>query len=183
MALVTVEQFAGYLQRDLSPAEAYTAGLLLDAVTAEVQAHCGWHIAPTGSATVTVDGSGAPIQALPTLHLVDLVSVTEDGTAVDLTDVQWSAAGYMWRSTAWTGKLRGVVADIEHGYAEAPAEVTAIVCAAAARGFSNPAGVLREASGGESVSYAAESGAPLAATLTELELRILSRRYQIANPA
>lgn len=188
MALATPEQLAAYLKA-VNPQLAArvaeggdlveAAALELDAASGQVTDLCGWHIAPQQTDTVTVDGSGSPIQALPTLHLVDLVSVTEDGAAVDLTDAQWSAAGYMWRSTPWTRKLRGVVAEIEHGFAETPPAAVAIVCAAAARGLTVVPGVARESSGGESVSYVPGEGVPL----TEQEERILARRYQIANPA
>lgn len=175
MALVTLEQFAGYWQRALSAAEAYTAQMLIDMATDEVQGHCGWHIAPTQTDTVTVDGSGGVIQALPTLRLVDLVSLTEDGTAVDLAGVQWSEAGYLWRGTPWTRALRGLVAEIEHGYPEAPPAVAKLICELVARSM-NPSGVSRESSGGESVTYEL-------AEMTEQEQRILDRRFRIENRA
>lgn len=176
MALVTLEQFAGYWQRALSAAEAYTAQMLIDMATDEVQGHCGWHIAPTQTDTVTVDGSGGVIQALPTLRLVDLVSLTEDGTAVDLTGVQWSEAGYLWRSTPWTRALRGLVAEIEHGYAETPQSVAKLICELVARSMNKPSGVARESSGGESVNYEL-------AEMTEQEQRLLDRRFSIEKPA
>lgn len=186
MALATPEQLAAYLKAvnprlaaRVTGDLAETAALALDAASGQVTDFCGWHIAPTQTGAVTVDGSGSPIQALPTLHLVNLVSVAEDGTVVDVADVQWSAAGYMWRSTPWTRKLRGVVAQIEHGFAETPPAVVAIVCAAATRDLTVVPGVARESSGGESISYTPGEGV----ALTEQEERILSRRYQIANPA
>jgi hypothetical protein len=52
------------------------------ATVAEVRAFCGWHIAPEVTETLTLDGPGGYVLVLPTLHLVDLVSVTNDGTAV-----------------------------------------------------------------------------------------------------
>lgn len=184
--LVTMTEFESYLKAVNPQLAARVTGDLADAAelalaaaVGEVVDFCGWHIAPQRTDTVTVDGSGSPIQALPTMRLVDLVSVTEDGTAVDVSDVQWSEAGYLWRSTSWTRRLRGVVAEIEHGYATTPATIVSIVCAAAARGLSMVPGVARESSGGESISYTPGEGVPL----TEQEQRVLARRYQIANPA
>lgn len=188
MALVTVEQLATYLL-PINPALAARLGdggdlnaaaeLELAAAAGQVESLCGWHIAPQRTDTVTVDGSGSQIQELPTLHLVDLVSVTEDGTAVDLdgVGVQWSATGYLWRPSVWTRRLRGVVAEIEHGYAATPPEVVAIVCANAVRGLTLVPGVSRETSGGESISYSPGEGV----ALTDQEERVLTRRYQITN--
>jgi hypothetical protein len=59
------------------------------ATVAEVRAFCGWHIAPEVTETLTLDGPGGYVLVLPTLHLVDLVSVTNDGTAI--TDPEWPA--------------------------------------------------------------------------------------------
>ena len=176
MALVTLEQFAAYWQRDLSPEDAYTAQMLIGMATDDIQGHCGWHIAPAVTETVTVDGSGGSVQALPTLLLTDVVSVTEDGTAVDLdaADVQWSAAGYLSRAVPWTRRLRGITAEIQHGYAVTPPGLVRLLCELVARSMTKPSGVAREQSGGESVAYEL-------AEMTEQELRILDRRYTLES--
>lgn len=88
-----------------------------------IRSYCGWHIAPVILETVTVDGSGGSAQLLPTLRLVEVLSITNDGKPV--TDPQWSQMGAV--RGCWTGKLRGVVAEIRHGYVECPAEVAAAV--------------------------------------------------------
>src|SRR5512139_2364445 len=82
------------------------------ATVAEVRAFCGWHIAPEVTETLTRDGSGGPVQVLPTLRLVDLISITNDGTAV--TDPEWSTSGMVYAGTwaRWTPKFRGVVAEV-----------------------------------------------------------------------
>ncbi|MGC4891084.1 hypothetical protein [Micromonospora sp. DT227] len=180
---MTLEQFAAWRQADLNAEDAATAQLLIDMVSAEIRSHCGWHITPIADDTVTVDGSGSQVLALPTMRLLDVVSLKERGVDVDVAGVQWSEAGYLWRAAPWTSALRGVEVQISHGYAATPPELAAVVCGAAARAMANPSGVAREASGGESVSYATQNGAPLTLALTDLELRLLDRRYRIANPA
>jgi hypothetical protein len=92
-------------------------------VFAEIRSHCGWHIAPEVTETVTVDGPGTSVVVLPTLRLVDVVSITNDGTEV--TDPEWSRAGTV-RYYCWTWKYRGVVAEITHGYDEWPADLLAL---------------------------------------------------------
>lgn len=171
--LATLDQFAGYWKRDLSPADAYTAELLIDMATDDIRTHCGWHIAPTVTETVTVDGSGGEVQTLPTLHLVDLIAVADDGTDLTVADVEWSVAGYMKRpGYRWTSRLRGVVAEIEHGYAEVPMGLVGLVCDLVARSMTKPPGVARESSGGESVNYDL-------AEMTDRDIRMLDRRWSI----
>lgn len=108
------------------PLVAAPAGVDADAwaaACAAVRAYCGWHIAPSVTEDVTVDGSGGNIQLLPTLHLTALTSITNDGTAV--TDPEWSEAG-MVRGN-WTQKLRGVTANMTHGFAVCPPELLPVL--------------------------------------------------------
>lgn len=157
MPLVTIDEFSGYLKRDLSDLDAYSAQLMLDGANAAVTEYCGWHIAPALTETVTVDGSGLLVQALPTLHLVSLDSVTEDGTSLDLTRIEWSNNGLMEKRSGalWTRRRRGIGAGITHGFAATPGWVTTLICAVAGRAFITPLGIVQETSGGESISYSA----------------------------
>lgn len=97
------------------------------AAISAIRGYCQWHIAPNLPETVTVDGSGASVQLLPTLHLTALTSVTSDGIAPDdLADVQWSQMGALKVSGCWSAKYRGVVAEIVHGFDFFPQEVLAV---------------------------------------------------------
>lgn len=130
------------------------AGLLLAQASAAVRAYCGWHIAPllTG-AVVVVDGNWSRTVGLPTLHLVGVASVTENGEPVDLAEISWSTYGALQRSCRWTPRRRGISAVIDHGYETVPEEVGAVVCSMVTRAGSNPLGVVREQTGPFSVTY------------------------------
>jgi hypothetical protein len=120
-----------------------------EAVVAEVRAFCGWHIAPEVTETITLDGPGSHLLVLPTLRLVDLVSITNDGAAV--TDPEWSASG-MVRAYCWTRKFRGVVAEITHGYEEWPTDLLAVMTEMASSA-SGLAGVKAVTSGAHQVTF------------------------------
>lgn len=120
------------------------------AACAAVRAYCGWHVAPVVEETVTLDGSNGPLMFLPTLRLVDLLSITNDGEAVG--DPEWSANGIVRGS--WTYKLRGVVAVMEHGYEEAPVEMLAVVAEMVAS--AGRAGVEQVTSGTHTVRFGAQ---------------------------
>src|SRR4051794_7492225 len=113
-----------------------------DTAQARVQAYCGWHIAPTEDATVTLDGPGSGVLVLPSLHVTTVASVTELGTLVEPGTYSWSETGVLRRTTygwrvdcqaRWTGELRGLVVAFTHGYSEWPLEVAAVVDGLAAR--------------------------------------------------
>lgn len=95
-----------------------------EAACGAVRAYCRWHVAPSVPEPITVDGSGAAVLFLPTLHLTAVTSITNDGTAV--VDPEWSESGMVRRAGCWTRKLRGVVANITHGYETCPPEVLAV---------------------------------------------------------
>jgi hypothetical protein len=125
------------------------------ATVAEVRAYCGWHIAPEVTETITVDGPGGPVLTLPTLRLVDLVSITNDGNLI--TDPDWSSSGMVhvygpvtYHYGAWSRRLRGVVAEITHGYEEWPLELFAVMTEMATTNSSAFAGIRSVASGSHS---------------------------------
>lgn len=111
-----------------------------------VRAHCGWHIAPTRTETVTVRGTGARTLVLPSLKVVDVASVSDDATVLTETqDYKWSEAGVLTREGYWS--TDDVEVTFTHGYAEPPAEVTAIVQAVAQRAVNNPGSLVRTQAG------------------------------------
>jgi hypothetical protein len=120
------------------------------ATVAEVRAFCGWHIAPEVTETRTFDGRGGSLLFLPTLQLVDLVSITNDGTAV--TDPEWSETGKV-RHYCWTLKFRGIVAEMTHGYEEWPAELLAVMAEMSSSVSSQYAGVKAVTSGAHQVTF------------------------------
>lgn len=162
--------------------------MALEQVSAAVRNYLRWHLAPSVTETVVVDGSGADVLKLPTLHLTAVTAVTEDSDTVELDDVEWTTAGYLKRSSAWTRKLRGVSVAISHGYTTVPPEVREIVMNAAARGLLTPAGgVVRdqEAVGDYSISNTySQIGFNQAggSALMEHEKNVLDN-YRIPNPA
>lgn len=92
------------------------------AACSAIRRYCGWHIAPEVTATLTLDGPGGSLLRLPSMHVTDVLSVTNDGDAV--TDPEWSANGLI--RGCWTSKFRGVVVTFTHGYEVCPSEIYAV---------------------------------------------------------
>lgn len=93
------------------------------AALAAARHYCGWHVTPVETETIVVDGPGGRALSLPTLRLVRLISVTENGVAIDPASLRVSAnAGQVTKRSgaSWTGQLGAIEVEFEHGYVEAP---------------------------------------------------------------
>ena len=67
---------------------------MLDAALRAARRYCGWIVNPVVTDdAVTLDGPDSRILNLPTRKLIELTSLTENDTAVDLSTVRWSAGG------------------------------------------------------------------------------------------
>jgi hypothetical protein len=146
-----------------------------DVALATVVAYCGWHIAPSVTEDVVLDGTTSTVLRLPTLHLTSLDTLTISGVVVDVDDpyaVEWSEAGYLRRSGGFGTLLRGVVVGITHGYDAMPLDVQAVIEGLASRAAypSSPyvqVGQVRVATDA--------SGLPIGGALTSVEQMTLDR--------
>jgi hypothetical protein len=139
---------------------------------ATVRAYVGWHLAPERSETLTLDGPGSSVLLLPTLRVTAITSITEDGSAVDPGDYEWSSSGVVRRNGYWSPSLRGLEVSLTHGYAEMPLDVAGVIERLTTRVVEG-AGVLAQVG---QVSYAeGEDGLPVGGTLTSLDRAVLDR--------
>jgi hypothetical protein len=151
----TPEQLEDYTKGAVSAADPRVP-LALDAISRAIRRRCGWHIAPSVTETLTLDGPGGYYLALPSMHVTDVTAVRNDTFVADLAGaVQWSALGTVWCSSGFSGRYRGVEVDLTHGYAlDEVEDLVGVVLAAAARGLSSPMGQTREQAGGLSIQWA-----------------------------
>lgn len=89
------------------------------AAQAAIRGYCGWHVAPSVTQSLTLDGPGSTLLRLPSMHVTDVTSVVNDGR--EITDPQWSASGMI--RGRWTEKFRGVTVTLMHGYDPCPPDV------------------------------------------------------------
>jgi len=98
----------------------------LAAALARVRRYCGWHVSPVVDETITLDGTGRALLVLPTLKVVELTSVTEDGVELDLANVKQSAdaTGILAKSNwePWEYGFSNVEVELSHGFTAAEAE-------------------------------------------------------------
>lgn len=141
-----------------------------DSACAALRTYCGWHVAPTVTQDMTLDGPGTYELLLPTMHLTDLVSVTEGGAAV--TSPEWSAkglvrkGGYPYR---WSDRYRSIVVSMTHGFDECPGELIGVLTEAASRGVGGS--VFSQVG---QVRYAGSSATPGSASFLIEQKAILS---------
>lgn len=142
---------------------------LLDGASGLIRRYCQWHISPVVTADVVVDGRGGYLQTLPTLRLVDLVSLDEidcNATIVhyDGSELEWSASGYVkkqtgqWARGTWTERLRGITASMTHGFDPAEVLDLSILCAhIVASAVASPFGEKMQGVGSVNIQYSTTS--------------------------
>lgn len=136
-----------------------TADLALDDdasvrwASAKIRGHCGWHIYPERTDTVTLDSDGSPVLLLPSLRVSAVQSVTVtagddnlwwadsvtsglygDGTAVGVLDYtagtySWSRRGMLRRlgRATWPRGFQSVTVTYTHGYPDLPDDLVEVV--------------------------------------------------------
>jgi hypothetical protein len=94
---------------------------LLDAALKTLRRYCGWRVTPAASETLTLDGPGRHRLSLPTLHLVELESITEDGVVIDLTTLYVSPLGVVRKKSGacWSRNYGAIEVTMTHGYDDA----------------------------------------------------------------
>lgn len=129
----------------------YDAAFLANAASASVRAYCGWHVAPSVSETLHLDGPGGRALLVPSMRITRLVRVLNDD--VDVTSrVRWSRrSGVLTLASGWSCDVGSVEVELEHGFSldEVP-DVAAIVVAIGKRVAAGNGMVVQEAAGGMS---------------------------------
>lgn len=145
--LATPDQLPPHLRNDPRAVERIAQA------SAEVRSVCGWHIAPSITETLVLDGSGTWAQELPSLHVTALDEVLLDGVAAE--DVDWSERGQLRRRQGrFPDRFRSVKVTLTHGLSETPPEVVAVVLAAAERSMTGTPGTQSIRVGGLSQTFA-----------------------------
>ena len=166
MSLVTVTDFEKYQNGDPET--------FLNAASEAVQRYCGWDIAPRATKTFTLDGRGSQHLWLPTLMLVDVLSVTNDGEAVPVENYDWSTTGWVGlRSGCWSHRASGIVVECVSGYESTPADLAGVIMAAAARAAASPTGAYLQRAGGVQMQWQAGSASALGGAFLEDEHSVI----------
>ena len=164
------DMLADYTQGRLNAADTETDQVLARSL-AEVRRWCGWHVTPEREDILTIDGPGGRLLRLPTLNLVELGAVTEEGSEVDLADLEWSRTGVVSKTSGvyWTSRLGGIAVTMTHGFDDAPDFEAAVLSIADRRS--------QATSGGTAISVGpfrfSEERTPAGAAFTGAELSIL----------
>lgn len=111
--------------------ETYTQGrlvdddrteMLLNAALAAARRYCGWHVTPSRSDTLTVDGSGGAVLLLPTMRLTDITAVTENGVDLDVDTINFAPRGVVWKTSNLNRRWcrDSITFEVVHGFDDVP---------------------------------------------------------------
>lgn len=123
MPELTAADLSGYTKGRLAD-NADTQGLL-DAALRAARRYCGWTVCPVFTVVDdVVDGPGGRVLSLPTLNLITVTDIVENGVSVDVSRLDVSRRKgtiekhpYGW----WTSRAGGIIISYSHGFTEAEA--------------------------------------------------------------
>lgn len=109
-----------YTRGRLAEGDAETVRLLAAGLAA-ARRFCGWHVAPSSSTSVTLDGPGSRLLVLPTLKLSVLTSIIEDGNTIAVGDLYWSRRGLLHKKSGawWSCHFGAIEVTMTHGFDDA----------------------------------------------------------------
>lgn len=162
-------------------AQAMTDEQLAEQAGGIVRDYCGWHISPSRTETITVDGPAGPVLTLPTLHVTDVAAVTVDGREV--TGYRWATRGQVY-GIGWGEGPRRVAVNLTHGYDEPPAAVVSVIAAIVTRTKATKWGLAVRAQAGQVSRTYSQAGPNQAAgmTLLDHERQMLDKYRVDATP-
>lgn len=169
--LATAQELADFTGRPIPTAQ---ADLLLELASGAVRAHCGWHISPSVTETLTLDGVPERVLLLPSGHVTAVSAVTVDGATLDPGSYEWSALGRLWAPGGWRWDYRTLTVDLTHGYADVPPVVKGATLAVASRQAVNPEGLKALTVGGIARTFATNGSADTGVALTATEQVVLA---------
>lgn len=138
--------------------------LALDAATAEIRGYCGWHIWPSITEILVLDGTGTSVFRVPTMMLTAVTALTETNRGagqlpitLDVSTLEWSHNGLVWHPMTpwgwWTARARGLAVTVTHGYGDVPADLVRLSTVLASRIAANPGGLKAVTAGARSEQY------------------------------
>lgn len=123
MAELAAADLSAYTGGRLASGDSATAAVLAAALAA-ARRYCGWTVSPVAEVTVTVDGPGGPVLALPTRNLIEVEAVTENGVAIDVDNLDVSRVKGTVRKYphgGWTARDGSISVTMTHGFTEGEA--------------------------------------------------------------
>ncbi|MGV3564158.1 MAG: hypothetical protein ACO1ON_12850 [Nocardioides sp.] len=122
--------------------------------------------------TITLDGPGGDLLALPTLRVEDITAVSVRGAALDVGDLEWSDKG-MIRHRRWPHRFRSVEVTFRHGFEHAD-DLKQVVQQVVANAIASPMGATREQAGQVSISWSTTApGVSGGLSLLERDMAVL----------
>lgn len=174
--LFTLPELASFLQRDLDTS---TATLAREIATGLIIDEIGPIFSTTSTITVPVDCDG--VIAIPTQQPVTAItSVTMSGAGVGYVWEQpyprLRLTSYAWPQVSPNGSVWPTATVVfTHGWATAPTALKAVALSVAARAYDNPRGMRTEGIDDYNGTRAGSDDDLAGVTLTQAELRRLSR--------
>lgn len=124
----------------------------LRAASNRIRNHCGWHIAPEVTESITVDDLGGPVMRLPSRRVKEITELRIGGVVAPLAQLRWLPDGRLLEPYR-IPSFRVAEITLTHGFAEVPEDLVDLTLQIAARALGSPMGVVTERSLASSITW------------------------------
>lgn len=128
---LTPQDLSSYSKGRLDAQDSGTQDALAAALSA-ARRFCRWHVTGSRTETLTLDGPGSPLLALPTQHVDSIAQILEKGVEIPAGLYLFSKAGKVRKASGakWSRRYSAVVITLTHGWDDAPEFNRAVLSAA-----------------------------------------------------
>lgn len=153
--LATPAELAAFSQGAISATDP-AAALALEGASSMIRAYCGWHIAPSITETLILDGPGGRVLGLPSRHVTGIATISQQSSIIASTGYKWSALGEVQRKdwSFWSTDYRDIEVTLTHGYTACPPDLRQAILGIVTRALSSPTGATREQTLTTSITWA-----------------------------
>lgn len=160
--------------QDLTDFQSADPAKMIEWVSSVIRGYCGWHIAPPITETIRIDGEGSRHLWLPSLKVLEVLEVKNNGEVLSEDCYDWSPSGYLeLRSGHFSTRPRGIEVKLNHGFAETPGAVVEATVSIASRS-GDTGGNVMERAGQVQVSFATFNGVSGGVALLQHEKDVLA---------
>lgn len=182
-ALATPQEVEAYTKGKLKAADLRVPAALA-AVSRSIRRRAGWHIWPLVTAhTLVLDGPGGAVLSLPTLKLVTLTSIDDDGTVYPVEDLRISRETGLIKKRSgahWSTEYGAITVVMDHGEEEVP-DLANLALKLVSRGLASTMGATREQAGALSVNWSMTTQGVAAGIVPTQDERTLMDSYVLTG--
>lgn len=147
-------------------------GSVLDRAERAVLAYCNWHVYPSVTETLVLDGPGLPVLQLPSKYVTAVDEIRVLGEVLEPEAYDWASSGLVELRNPrgrFPRRYRSIHVDLVHGHTLMPPDLETVILGMTVRACASPLGETSIRVGDRSSTFGGVGTSPLADELYILD--------------